>query len=178
MDRYENNVSAAVHEFYDFMDAASVVLHLYQATEYAHTVVYMDHIVSKIEGAEVVEGELLCLFNAAADPYTVEAVEYFMVCIYTDFVFLVYVSGMYVLFLYEFRKDGVFVLKHDGAEAFKLGLLFTYYINFVPGFPLSLYVGNEKLEILVENGLRGYFEGYRLFILAAKGKFHVYLFEG
>ena len=178
MDRYENNVSAAVHEFYNLAHPAFVILHLHKAAEYAHTVVYMHYIISKVEGTEVVKGELLGFFYAAAEAHTVEAVEYFMIGIDTYFVFLVYVSGMDVLFLDELGKDGVFVLEHDGAEAFQLGLLFTYYIYFIAAFPFASDIGNEKFEVLVENGLRGYLEFHRTHLVTADGNFHIYPFEG
>ena len=54
--------------------------------------VYMDYVITYVKGAQVIEGELLALFNRAADTDAVEPVKYFMVSVKTNLVLLIYES--------------------------------------------------------------------------------------
>ena len=97
MDGYKNYVSSAVDEFDHFLHAAVIVLYLHQTAENAHTVVYMHHIVSQVEGVKVIEGELLGFVHRPSQAHPVETVEDFVLRVPAHFVCVVYEAGMDVL---------------------------------------------------------------------------------
>ena len=71
------------------MDPPLVIPHLHEAAEDADAVVDMDDIIPYVEGIQVVQGQLLGLFHAPADPDAVETVEDFMVAVAADPLLLV-----------------------------------------------------------------------------------------
>ena len=79
MNRNEHHVPVLVGYLHDFMDPALVVPHPHKPAEYAHSVVYMHHIVTYIERIEVIYSQLLALFDRAAYADSLEAVEYLVV---------------------------------------------------------------------------------------------------
>jgi hypothetical protein len=72
MDRNKNHVSPAVDEFDNLFYPSVIVFHLDQAAEHAHAMVYVYHIISQIEGVEVVQGKLLGFFHRTAKPDAVK----------------------------------------------------------------------------------------------------------
>ena len=177
MDRYEDYIAAGVHQLHNFVDAVLIVLHLDQAAEYPNAVIYMDYVVSKVEGTEVVEGKLLRFINAPADADSVEAVEYFVVCIAAYLILMVYEAGMDVLALYKRRKNGTLLVEHYGTKALQLGFLLSENIYFIMILKLFADIGNEKVEILVEDGLGRYIEFNLIFLLTAKGYIQIHFTE-
>ena len=101
MNAHEHHVAVAVNEFHRFLGAAVVVGDAHQPAEGSHAVVDMHHVVAYVEGIQVVERQLLGLFHAAAELYTVEAVEYFMVGVAADFVFRIDEAGVDVPAFYK-----------------------------------------------------------------------------
>ena len=177
MDRHENHVSPAVKEFHHFVHPAPVVFHLHKTTENTHAVVYMHDIVSHVEGAEVVEGELLGLFHRAADVHAVEAVENLMVRVAAHFVVMVDETGMDVLSLHEFRKEGVRVLEHDGTEPLQLAFLFSEDIYLITFLQAGADIRNQQFEVLVEYRLRGNVEFDAFRLVFPEGNIHINMLE-
>ena len=65
----------------------------------------MHDVIAYIERRKVIQRQLLCLFDAAAEPYPVEAVEYLMVGLMADLLVSVDESGMDVLSDNQFRLE-------------------------------------------------------------------------
>ena len=173
----EHHVTAVVHQFHHLMHPAEVVLHLHQAAEDTHAVVDVHHIISQVEGAEVVQGKLLALFHGTADAHTVETVEDFMVGVPAYLVFMVDEAGMDVLLLYELRKDGILILQHDGTETLQLAFLLSIYIYLVSVFHLGADIRKEQFEALVENRLRGDVELHGRHIFSLQGDIQIDMLE-
>ena len=177
MDRNKNHVSPAVDEFDNLFYPSVIVFHLDQAAEHTHTVVYVHHIISQIEGVEVVQGKLLGFFHRTAKPDAVETVENLVVRIPANLVLVVYESGMDVLFFYKFRQGGVFVLQHNGPEAFQLALLFSEYIYLIIILYARADIRYKEFEVLVENRLGRNMEGDAFLVLSFERNIQIYPLE-
>ena len=161
MHRHEYNVAVLVGDFYHFADPALVVMHAYQASENSYSVVDVDHVVSYVEGIEVVDGKLLALFHAAAYAHPVETVENFVVGVDRGFGILVHESVMDVLSFHELGKYSS-LAGDDEFYPVQLGRFFAVDIHLVSGFRLAPDVFLEKVEILVETGLGRDVEALRI----------------
>ena len=159
MDGNEDHVAVLVGEFNHFLHAAHVVTHPHQASENAHSVVYMDYVIPYVESAQIVESKLLALVNCAPEAHSVESVEYLVIGVAANLVLGVDEAVVDVLPLNELG-DEASVLDEDGAHPFQLRLLLAVNVHFVTVLHPGAYVRGQKLEILVENRLRGYGETY------------------
>ena len=90
----ENYIVVLVHEFDYLMHPSFIILHAHQASEYSDTVVDMDNVIPYHEGRKIIQGKLLAFFYGPSNVYPMETVEYFMVAITADLVFMVYESVM------------------------------------------------------------------------------------
>ena len=147
--RDENDVSILVGQFHYFFVAALVVLHPHQASEYTYAVVDVNHVVAYVYGVEVVDCQLLVLLDGTAHLHALETVEYLVVGIAADLVFVVYEAIVNILSRYEFRQQAA-VLEKDGAQSFQLGLLFAVDKYFVSILKAGAYVRRQEFEVLVE----------------------------
>ena len=155
MDRHEHYVTPAVEQFHYLVHAAFVVLHLYQAAKDTHAMVDVHHKIAYVEGAEVVHRELLALFHRPSHAYAVEAVKNLVVRVQANAVLIVDKAAVDVPALHKFRKQGMFFLQHDGAQAFQLAFLLPYYIYLIIFLQPGADVTHKQLEVLVEHRLRG-----------------------
>ena len=178
MDGYKNYVSSAVDKFYHFLHAAVIVLYLHQTAENTHAMVYMNYIVSQIEGVKVIEGELLGFVHRPSQAHTVETVEDFVVRVPAHFVFVVYEAGMDVLSLDEFRHGRMLVLQHDGMETLQLAFLFPEDIDLVIALYAGADIGNEEFEVFVENRLRSNVETNGFHLLPLERNIQINSFVG
>ena len=79
---------------------------------------------------------------------------------------------------HEFRQQRMFVLEHDGAEAFQLGFLFPEDVNLVSAFQAAPDIGRQEFKILVEYWLGSYIKGYRRNISSQRNiQEHVRIFQ-
>ena len=92
--------------------------------------VYMDYVVSYLEGIQVIDGQLFALFDRAPHRYPLEAVEYLMVGVAACPGLAVYESGMDILALDEFR-DYAFVLGQDASYSLQLRFFLAIYVYLV-----------------------------------------------
>ena len=149
----EYHVAVLVGYLHHLGHPALVVALADEASEYAHAVVYMHHVVSYVEGIQVVEGQLLGLLHAAAYAGPVETVEYLVVGIAADLVFGVYETAVDVLPRLEFGQQAA-VLGEDGLHPFQLGRLLPVDYHAIARFQPAADVGGKEFEILVEGRLR------------------------
>ena len=96
---------------------------------------------------------MLALFHGPAHPHAVETVENLVIRVPANFVFVVDKAGMDVLFLHEFRKQGVRILQHNGTQPFQLAFLLPENQYPIIIFQAGPDIGNEQFEVLVENRL-------------------------
>ena len=76
-DKYR--IIVLVGELDHLMYPSLVIPHPYKASENAYSIVYMYNIVAYIERRQIVDCELLALFNSPPYAHPVEPVEYLMV---------------------------------------------------------------------------------------------------
>ncbi len=149
MDGHENHISVLVCDFHYLLHPSLVVLHPHKTSEHTYSVVDMNHIVSYVEGRQVIEGELFSLFHRPSDGNPLETVENLMVGVAANLVVPVDESLMDVLSFDELRHEASVVYK-NGPEPFCLRFLFTEYVNLVAALYVLSDVGRQKLEVLVE----------------------------
>ena len=101
-----------------------------------------------------------------------ESVEYLMVAVAANLVFMVNESVMDVLLGDKFRHKSA-VLCQYGLKSVELGLLFPVNTDPVSFFKTFPYVFGKKLEVLVEDRLRRYVELYCILVLTGQRKLHV-----
>ena len=178
MDAHEYHVAVAVNQFHHFLGAAVVVGDTHQSAEGSHAVVDMHHIVAYVEGIQVVKRQLLGLFHTAAELYTVEAVEDFVVGVAADFVFRIDESGVDVPALYKLGQTAS-VFGKDAAQAVDLALLFPVDEDLEAVLDAGGYVGRQDLEVFVEGWLRGDAEAHRVgSVPGIQGDVGVHPFKG
>ena len=133
VDRDENDVAVFVGQFHDLLHTAIVILDAHQAAEHADAMVDVDYVVPYIERAEVVERELLGLFDRTAYGNTMESVEDFMVGVVAYLVFFVDEAVMDVLTVYKFRQGASFLVQNS-FKPVGLRLLFSVNQDFIAAF--------------------------------------------
>ena len=72
-----------------------------------------------------------------------ETVEYLVVRVPANFVFIVDEAGVDVLSLDKFRQGGIFLLQHNGTQALQLAFLFSEDVHLVVVFHLGADVGEQ-----------------------------------
>ena len=177
MDRNEDHVIVPVHQFHNLMDTAFIVRHLHETAENTHTMVDMDDVIADIEGAQVVERQLLGLFHRTTDTHPMEAVEYFVIGIAANPILIVDESRMDVLPLDELRQERMLVLQHDGTETLKLRFLLTVDVDLVIVLQASTDVGQKEFKVLVEDRLRRNIESNAVHTLALERNIKIYMLE-
>ena len=104
MNRDKDDVIILIGQLYDLMHSALVIFHSHKTTEYTHTIIYMDNIITYSKRCKVIDGELLALFHCPSDTYTVEPVEDFVVAITADLVFIINETVMEITSGHELRE--------------------------------------------------------------------------
>ena len=176
MNRDEHHVSVLVHQFHNFMHPPLIIFHPYETAKNSHSMIDVNHVVADVESSKVVQGELLALFHCTADADPVETIEYLMIRIAADLVFMVDESGMDVLSCHEFRNQSL-ILDQDRPKPLYLGILFTEYVDLVPAFDVLADIDRKEFEILVESRLRRDVEFYNIIIVNLKRNVQEYFLE-
>ena len=172
----EDGVIVLEHKFHHLVHTAPVVLHPDQSSENADSVIYMHYVVAYIEGTQFVDGKLFALFDAAAHPHPVEAVEYLVVRIYAATALVVYETVVQVLAFDHFRHRSLFG-EYYASESFQLRAFFSVYIYLISLFEPVFYILYQQVEILVERRLRTDVKAYRTGFHSRKGSLQIYLSE-
>ena len=176
MDRHKHHVTVLVSEFHHLLYATHVIPHAHETSEYTHSVVYMHHIIPDIEGAEVIEGQLLALIHGTPQTHPVETVEYLVVGVAAYLVLRVNEPVVDILAGNELRYYAA-VLQQYGAEPRKLGFLLSIDVHLVFVLQPRTDVGGKNLEILIENRLWRYGEHYPVAHCAGNGSVNIYFPE-
>ena len=165
MDGYKHHVSILVIYLYHLFHPTLVVVHAHQAAKYSDSVVYVHYIIAYVEGIQVVDCELLALFYRAPDSHTVEAVEYLVVGIMRCPGIFIHKSLVDILSFHKSGKYPSFAADY-GTYPVYLGCFFCVDQHLVPRFNLTAYILFQKVEVLIEPGLRAYVElfGVSLFL--------------
>ena len=145
----EYGIIVLVRDLDDFMYTPLVVTHPHQTSEYAYSVIYMDHIVSYIEGIKVIYSQLLALLDGTSYAYSLETVEYLMIGIAAYLVLGIDESLMDGLSGNEFWNKTA-VLRQNGLDTFELRSLVSVYENLISALDPASHIRGKKLEILVE----------------------------
>ena len=135
------------------MHPSLVILHSDKTAEDTYSVIYMHYIITYRKRCKVIDGKLLAFIHSSSETYTMKTVEYLMVTVAADFVFMINESVMDVASRYEFRHHSP-VLGKYGPQPLQLRLLLSIYphpVSFIHTFADIL---REKFEILIENRLR------------------------
>ena len=161
MHRYKHHIPVPVADFHHLADTSLVVVHPHQASEYAYAVVYVHYVVSYVEGVQVVDGQLLALFHAAAYAHAVETLEYLVVGIVRDLGILVHESLVDIHPLHELRQDSSLPAE-NGAYTVDLGGFVGINPDRVTAFRLAADILFQQIEVLVESRLGAYMELFRI----------------
>ena len=107
---------------------------------------------------------MLGFFYGSPQGNPVEAVEYFMVGIAANLVFLIYETVVYILTFYKYGQRTA-ALAQYGKYTVQLGLLFAVYIDLVTVLNLIFNILGQQIEVLVEYRLGSNIEIYWIRIL-------------
>ena len=112
MDGDKYYITILIRYLDNLLDASSIVLHPHKTTENSNAVIDMDHVVSHIEGTQIINSQLFTLLNTSSYAYPVESVEYFVVGVTTYLIFRIYETLVNVSLAYKFRNYAA-VLEKD-----------------------------------------------------------------
>ena len=110
----------------------------------------MDDIVSLLERVDIVHSQSLASLDCPLEPYTAVAVEYLMVGIQAYLRVMVYEAFLYgILHILETQVKR----RENIAQTFYLTAVLAHDVHFIAVTSAGLYIGSQKLEILVESRL-------------------------